>query len=217
MTSWLEEAERIERRKQKTFLDTERGQIKRDRIFENYQQIRDKYKLFIDTMHGLCDRVNRLSLEFRKKFGKIDLSYKETNLGNQLYVFSSSSREEKREGGSLWNVFTSKSSKHIRVMLISISKFLDHVEIEVKDQHLLKQRIRTTGNVDEKQRYDGLQKVEDPNKVKDGDIRGLFLIHIDKLDEAFGMRMIDWLVFNEDIGHLKLTEMQGDHIPEITD
>ena len=208
MTNWLEEAERQVRRQEKGSMGTERMVIKRDRIRENYQKNQATYDNFTSRLNSLVVRVNNLPLEQRKRFGKIDAKNKESKLDNQLYIYSSSRRMQKRELRSFWNIFRPAHYKHIRVIYISVSKFPDMAEIEVKEQHLLKEKIRshTPAPQTEKQKYDGLQKVEDVNKAKDGDIRGLFLIDMNKLTPDFGMQIIDWLVFATDIATLNLEQ-----------
>ncbi len=190
MGNWLEEAEREVRRTEPGFRgSTERIKIKKDRIRENYDKIKVDYDGFVEEMMLLLDRINRLPLEKRQDFGKIDGKRKESKLDNELYIFSSSTRMKKRSLRKISSLLKPSHVKHVRLFFISISKNEGMVDIELKDSFMERERMKS---------HDKRKDSTDKHQK----LTLLLCEEVGKMDKKAAMAIVSWLAFKEDLDSL---------------
>lgn len=196
MTHWLEEAEREERRKQKRpSQESARIQDKIFRIQENYNANKELYEEFIHYFFDLCERANNLPHEKKLPWVMIDFRAKESKLSNHLYHASTSERIEKNIVIKSFPFFKRQHYKHLRSIYFSISKKMNYVEVEVRDDYLAKSRLTT----DEKDK---------PEILNDGlpRVKMIFEIDIKRLDRQLAIAVLDWLAFKNDVKALPFNE-----------
>lgn len=192
MVHWLEDLERKDRHKKQPS-NSLRHQDKAFRIKQNYDKNHLVYKRFISEVTSLANRVNNLPLEHRKVFSKINVKEKRLKLNNRLNYFSSSHRLSKTEFSGIFHPFRKVHYKHIRVIFFKLSKIMDKVEVEVKEEYLEK-KLRD-GKLDDSTH-------QDSKKNQKGRFHQVYYYEISNLTNEFAVHIIDWLAFQEDVHHL---------------
>ncbi len=183
MSNWLEEAERRSSLRQMQG-QSERLQVRIDRIRENYERNKEVYDKFIAALKNLVMRANNLPPEFRVPFGKISMKTKPTRLQNQLIIFSSSQRLRKRKEKDFWSWIFPAHFKHIRVVFLSVSKHADQADLEIKEAMLEKRRLR-------------LEERRNTNPGKPSRDHTDLVIHISmqELNNNLADKLLDFLAF----------------------
>jgi len=186
MPHWLEEAEKNQYPESESLPLKERIQTKKLSIQENYAQFQKPYEAFIEELHELVMRVNNLPAAKRIPFGKLVGREKESKLDNHLNIFSSSQRINKSGFLGFLPFVRTNHFKHIRVLYLYISDKPGLIHIEVKENILLRDVVRT----------------EKQGKEKSGGHRKFHVVYyfpIEKLDHQMGLEIIDWLAFRKDV------------------
>lgn len=195
MADWLDEAEKKANRGERKGSSSERIQIKKDRIAENYQKNQQKYDGLIASLLELVDRVNALPENFRKEFGKIEGKRKSSKLNNHLFILSSSRRIEGSSGRGFLSFFFPKHVKHIRVIFFSVSKYPDKCDIEIKESFLERKRMRHDASNASPQKDHIGQHV-------------LLNVFFDEIPAETTRRIIDYMAFKCKISELQLPIQQ---------
>ncbi len=197
MTHWLEDAEREEQhKKQKPLKDSAKIQDKMFRIKQNYDVNKDSYEAFISRLKDLSERANNLPMEKREPWLHIDTKAKDSKLDNHFYFFSTNERFDKRVITKHFPFVKNQHFKHIRVIYFSISKEMGKVEVELKEDYLAKTRISSEDNSQIKEFIDdGLQRVD-----------VIFLYNISDLNNELAFKILDYLVYKEDLKSLPFGE-----------
>ena len=196
MPHWLDEIEHLESRKHRSASDSARIQDKKFRIQQNYEKNSEVYDGFLEKLHGLVERVNSLPIEYREVFGKINSRTKDSKLGNHLNFFSSSRRTQKLQFVNILQPLKNVHFKHVRVIYFNVAKIMDKAEVEILEEFL------------EKKRKDGQIIPENDSKsrkkpqTEDDKFHEIFYYDIHKLNEDLAYKVIDWLVFRENVEHL---------------
>jgi hypothetical protein len=199
MTHWLDEIEKQESRKKGSASGSARVQDKKFRIQQNYQKNKEIYEAFISKLNGLVERVNILPIEYRDVFGKINVKQKESKLDNHLNYFSSSRRTEKTEFKNLLHPFKTVHYKHVRVIFFNVAKLMDKIEVEIYEE-LLEKKRRDGQIVDELENPKGFHK---PHSETDK-FHEIYYYEMGRLDDDLALRIIDWLVFREEVNHIPI-------------
>jgi hypothetical protein len=197
MTHWLEDAERDEQRKiHKPLKESAKIQDKIFRINQNYEANHQQYESFTSRLKEICERANNLPAEKKEPWNHIDGKAKESKLENHLYYFSTSQRFDKRVITKSFPFIKNQHFKHIRVIYFSISKEMGKAEIEVKEDYLAKTRLSSDDSSQVKDFIDdGLQRMD-----------VIFLYNISDLNHELAFKILDWLVFKEDVKSLPFGE-----------
>ena len=148
MSNWLEEAESKKSLMDENGASLDRTELKKEAIGQNYQANKELYESFIQRLEGLAIRVNNLPMEYRESFGKINYKFKESKLNNHLYYLSCSKRIQKRLKGSIFTYFKKYNFKHIRVGYFTVSRKMGMIDIELKENLLLRVKMKTNGDDD---------------------------------------------------------------------
>lgn len=194
MAHWLEDAESSHKKsKHRSGSMSRRIAEKKIAISRNYEKNKTAYEAFSETMYNLVQRVNKLPEEMREPFGKLRAAPKKTKLNNYLNIFASSRREQKFNLFSLLRLKPTHA-KHIRVLYLYISKVEGFVNLEIKENYLIRKRIPESGS--ESKRDD-----KKPGHSKER-IHVIMKYAIAKLDEQTGLEIIDWLVFRKQLQDL---------------
>lgn len=180
MANWLEEAEREIRRKSKT-RHSERAKIKQDRISENYEIIREQFHEFVDELQATAERVNSLPLKLRDPFGQIDFKEKIGRYQNKLIMLIASRRLKKRK-----NTLSVAHFKNVRSFLITVSKYSGKVDIEIKEQFLIKKRLSTKN----------LEESDSPDNKK---LSLLLSVDIAECTKEKVIDIVSYLAFKHDV------------------
>jgi len=196
MTNWLEEAERSHRiSKQRTGRWSKKIAEKKDAISRNYEQHKDAYEAFIQIMYSLVQRVNSLPEEMREPFGKLKAMSKKTKLNNHLHFFTGSRREQKFNFFSFFRLKPTHA-KHYKVLYIYLSKELGFVNLEIKENYLIRKRMPESG----KESKSGINKSSRSKQRT----HVIMKYAIAQLNEQTGLDIIDWLVFRKQVQDLIL-------------
>jgi hypothetical protein len=196
---WLDEIERQESRKRGSASGSVRVQDKKFRIHQNYQKNKETYEAFVGKLQNLAERVNNLPMEHREVFGKINVKQKESRLDNHLNYLSSSRRTEKTEFRSLLHPFKTVHYKHVRVIFFNIAKLMDKVEVEIYEE-LLEKKRRDGQVVEEHETPKGSRK---PHSERDK-FHEIYYYEMGKLDDDLAYKIIDWLVFREEVNSIPI-------------
>jgi hypothetical protein len=199
MAHWLDEIERQESRRKGSGSNSARVQDKKFRIQQNYAKNKEIYDGFVVKMQSLVNRVNSLPIEHREVFGKINEQEKNSKLDNHLTMFSSSRRVEKTEFKSILHPFKTIHYKHVRVIYFNVAKLIDKAEVEIYEEHLEKKR-RDGQVVDE---HEDPHHVHKPHSDKEK-FHEIFYYDMAKLNDDLAFRIIDWLVFREEVSHIPI-------------
>lgn len=199
MAHWLDDIERQESRKKGSASGSARVQDKKFRIQQNYQKNKEIYDGFISKLLAVAERVNNLPIEYREIFGKINVKQKQSKLDNHLSYFSSSRRTEKTEFKNLLHPFKTIHYKHVRVIFFNVAKIMGKIEVEIYEELL------------EKKRHDG-KVIEEHENPKDfhkphsetDKFHEIYYYEMDKLDDELALKIIDWLVFREEVDHVPI-------------
>jgi hypothetical protein len=196
MSHWLEEAEQSGHSiKPGSSLQHERMRHKKERIMINYMSNKRLYDDFISLMYQLVDRVNLLSPEKREPFVLMDARSKDSKLNNHLNIFSTSRRVIRHGKRNLLAWFKKYRFKHYRVMYINVSKIPGKVEMEFKENYLIrtilgsrkkKEKIRPAGHADR--------------------LHVLYYIDMTYLDQELALEIIDWLAFSKELAETSISK-----------
>jgi hypothetical protein len=200
VSHWLDEIESREGKRRRSARESARIQDKMFRIQQNFEKNKERYNSFIATLDNLIGRVNDLPMEHREIFGKLKSQAKQTRLDNKLHIFSASKRAQKTEFKSILRPFRTVHYKHVRVIYFNIAKIMDKVEVEIREE-LLEKKRRDGQMIPEHEVHLGSRKPTGQQKDK---FHMIYYYDIDNLDEDFALRIIDWLVFREDLHHLPI-------------
>jgi len=197
MSHWLEDAEREEqRKKQKPLRESAKIQDKMFRIQQNYEANREAYEAFVGRLKDICERANNLPAEKKEPWKHIDAKAKDSKLENHLYYFSSSERFDKRVITKSFPFVKNQHYKHIRVIYFSVSKEMGKAEVEVKEDYLAKTKLSADDNGQIKDFLDdGLKRID-----------VIFLYNISDFQKEDALKILDWLVFKEDLKSLPFGE-----------
>lgn len=191
MGHWLEDAEkRQSKTRKRTSAFIEKIERKKALIRNNYEQNAEQYDGFIRTMQQLIKRVNDLPESLRQPFQKLNWIEKKSKLNNRLYVFSSSRRYKKRSS-SFFNWFKLLHTKHIRVLYVFISKDMNFVDFEIKENYLIRERLK-----DKHKSNSGTNGKKPHGKDR---LHAIYKIPFSELTYETGMQIIDWLAFKKDL------------------
>jgi len=196
---WLEDIESREGKRRRSARDSARIQDKMFRIEQNFAKNKERYNGFIATVDNLVGRVNELPLEYREIFGKLKSQAKQTRLDNKLHIFSGSKRTQRSEYKTLMKPFKPIHYKHVRIIYFNIAKIMDQVEVEIREE-LLEKKRRDGQMIPESSdpKFEGKK----PSGQQKDKFHMIYYYDMDKLTEDFALRIIDWLVFREDLHHL---------------
>lgn len=179
MSHWLDEEEQRNNPERKAAEKANLANRKRQEVSDNYTQISVRYNAFLEELYHLTERVNKLPVETRSDFGKIDARSKDSHLGNHLNIFSSSRRISR----SFLKFFRSTRYKNTRVAYIYVSSKPGLVDIEIKE--LLFLRIS---------RKDDKSAIN-PEKANQKLTHFISSVPVDMLDPIFALSLIDWFAF----------------------
>jgi len=190
---WLFDAEQ-DQQKKKSYTESAGFLDRKMRIKKNYEANKDDYESFIELLSGLIDRVNSLPLDKREPFGHIDTIVKETKLENRTINYRTSQRFEKLLTSKMFdrllnfdllNLNKPSNFKHIRTLYVSVSSKMGMIGLELKEEVQLKQKVVVDEDLVEEKDF-----FKDKNRLHD-----YFNWEIDKLDQKFALKIIDWLAF----------------------
>ncbi|HQN97967.1 MAG TPA: hypothetical protein PKU86_00810 [Bacteroidales bacterium] len=192
MSNWLEDAERHAQRGNGEE-QSERLKVRIDRVKENYEKNAQTYNAFINSIKGLVNRANALPAEYRVPFGRIKHKTKQTRLNNYLNIFSSSRRIRLSSKKGLLGKLFPTHYKHIRVIFISVSKHLDRIDLEIKEDMLERKRMNEDGHTGKPHRKNEKERTD-------------LLIHLDfkLLNEELAQKIIDYLAFKCEVKQIPL-------------
>ncbi len=190
MSHWLEEAERkISQDDEKLSLEN-KLKARKEGIRINYLENKAYYDGFISQLEEISVRINELPLEYRMVFGKLNFNSKESSLGNKLYYITSSQRIKKRLYKGVLNFFKKHHFKYIRVAYFTVSRHPGLIDIELKENLLLRFRMKANGD----------RKKSSIRKNKQGDKKDqLIRLNMKEMSKEKAMEIIDWLVFKKEM------------------
>lgn len=168
---------------------------KKSAISKNYEKNKAAYEAFIKMMYSLVQRVNGLPEDMREPFGKLKATSKKTKLNNHLNFFASSRREQKFNFLSFLRLKPTHA-KHYRVLYVYISKDEGFVNLEIKENYLVRKRIPESGQESQSGKKKSNQSKERTHVI--------MKYAIAKLNEQTGLDIIDWLVFRKHFQDLPL-------------
>lgn len=190
MSNWLEEAERniVTGNDQNKLED--KLQNKKEKIRKNYLDNQLAFDAFIADLKKLVDRVNHLPAENRDPFGKISFYTKESKLNNHLHYISSSARIKKRMFKNVFHFFKTYTFKRIRVVYITVSSHDGKIDIELKENMLLRVRMTRAGEN---------ERLKDPRKKNKDRKDFLFRFDLNSMNGSEPRDIIDWLAFKKEM------------------
>jgi hypothetical protein len=191
MSHWLDEEEQRNNPERKAAEKANQTNRKKQEVSENYTQIAVSYNAFLEELYNLTERVNRLPMETRSAFGKIDGRSKDSHLNNHLNIFSSSRRISRSSFLKFLSLFGGKRYKNTRVAYIYVSSKPGLVDIEIKE--LLFLRIS---------RKDDKSAI-DPEKANQKLTHFISSVPVEILDHNFALSLIDWFAFKCDSADCK--------------
>lgn len=187
MPHWLEEAEKHQTPESDSLSRKERINLKYQNIQENYARYQKPYDAFVEDMHGLINRVNNLPAARRVPFGKMEGREKDSKLDNHLNIFSSSQRIRKSGIFGFLPFVKTDHYKHVRVIYLNISDKTGMMDLEIKENILMREPIRTD-KAALKEKADRQHK-----------LHVIYCLPIDALNEQLGLEIIDWLAFSKEV------------------
>lgn len=187
MPHWLEEAEQVNHPDKDSASRSERINQRYHKIQENYARHGKSYNAFMEDMHGLILRVNNLPATRRAAFGKMEGRRKESKLNNHLNIFSSSKRFKRNKYWGFLPFFESSHLKHIRVLFINISDNDGMVEIELKENIMQREVIKSDKTTKK-------EKTDKPEKL-----HVIYTFPIENLNHEIALEIIDWLAYSKGI------------------
>ena len=190
MSNWLEKAENEAAFGNDTSNFGEKLRLKKEAIQKNYLDNQFYYDNFIVELEKLVNRVNDLPLEYRQPFGKINFHSKDSKLNNHLYYISSSSRIKKRMYKSVFHFFKQYTFKKIRVAYFTVSAQPGLIDIELKQNMLLKVRMTRAGDN---------ESLKDPRRNNKDRKDYRFKFDIKQIDGEQARDIIDWLAFKKEM------------------
>jgi hypothetical protein len=190
MINWLEEAESRKRVTGENDVSADRIQLKKEAVRQNFQANQQLYDNFIKHLTGLVERVNNLPMEDREPFAKLTLKSKDSKLDNHFYYLSSSRRIQKRLYKNLFKYFKKYNFKHIRVIYLTVSQKMGMIDVELKENLLL--RVRMKANTDK-------GKTKSQKKKNENRKDYIFHLNLSAIDKNIAMEIIDWLVFKKEM------------------
>lgn len=197
MGHWLDDIESQEKKKSRSASSSARVQDKKFRIQQNYEKNKKLYDGFIEKLNELVDRVNELPVEHREVFGKISSKEKQSKLDNKLHYFSSSRRKTKVQFKNLLRPLSNVHFKHVRLIYFNVAKIMDKVEIEIKEDLLEKKRKDGKLDTDLDK-----HKSKKPREEDREGFHNVYYYDMNLLTDELAYKIIDWLAFHEDLGHL---------------
>lgn len=200
MNNWLEEAENKNKKPDDSANIFAKIQSKKKDVARNYEANKDAYDAFFQELAGLVQRVNGLPLEYRKQFGKLKIKEKESRLNNKFFYLSSSRRVSKRLYSGFLSFFSMSHFKNIRVCYFTVSRKMGMVNVELKENLLIKTRVKASG---ESKRTASMKKKDWGRKD--------YLINMEmtSLNRERAMEIIDFIAFKIEME--KLSFFKDDH------
>ncbi len=190
MSNWLEEAERnIVTGNDHSKLE-DKLQNKKEKIRKNYLDNQLAYDTFIADLKKLVDRVNHLPAESRDPFGKISFYTKESKLNNHLHYISSSARIKKRMFKNVFHLFKTYTFKRIRVVYLTVSSHEGKMDVELKENMLLRVRMTRAGEN---------ERLKDPRRKNKDRKDFLFRFDLNNMNGSEPRDIIDWLAFKKEM------------------
>lgn len=193
MGNWLEDAEERMTQSEDTVSYEDRLLMKIESIKENYNRNKHIYQAFIEQLEMLVDRVNALPIEYRSEFGKLNFKSKDSRLGNHLYYITSSKRLKKRLYKGILTFLKKYHLKFVRVAYVTISSEKGMMEIELKQNVLLRYRVKPNGD---KEKIGGRNNKLGQRKDH------LFRFIIREMNEDIAREIIDWLAFKREMENI---------------
>lgn len=204
MSNWLEEAESKKALDEEVVSISQRIAQKKDEVRQNYQANKELYEGFIKQLEELSERVNDLPMEYRNSFGKINFRVKESKLDNHLYYLTSSKRIKRRLRNSLFTYLKKYNFKHIRVGYFTISREMGMMDIELKENLLLRVRMKSTG--------DG-KRSSSRRRKNDHKKDFVFRVELNTINKDTAMDIIDWLAFRKPMEEISFFDKKCHSFP----
>lgn len=190
MSNWLEEAEgSIALSNDHDRLD-EKIRKKKESIQKNYLANQSLYDNFIKELRSLSKRVNDLPAEYRDPFGKISFHVKDSKLDNHLYYLSSSTRIKKRMFKSIIHFFKTYTFKRVRVAYFTVSSEMGKIDVELKENMLLRMRMTRTGEN---------ERLRDPRRKKKDRKVYRFRLDLNSINGDESRDILDWLAYKKEM------------------
>jgi hypothetical protein len=190
MSNWLEEAESsIAFGNDHDNLE-EKILNKKESIQKNYLANQSLYDNFIQELKSLSKRINKLPAEYREPFGKISFHVKDSKLDNQLHYLSSSTRIKKRMFKSIFHFFKTYTFKRVRVAYFTISSEMGKIDVELKENMLLRMRMTRTGEN---------ERLKDPRRKKKDRKDYRFRLDLNNINGDESRDILDWLAYKKEM------------------
>ena len=199
MSNWLEQAESVYAFGDVDIRLDERLEKKRSAIEKNYRLHHHEYDSIITQLKSLIDRINNLPVEFRHPYGKLNFHYKESKLNNRLHYVSSSYRIKKRLYNSIFRFFKQYTFKKVRVAYFTVSSEEGFIDIELKENLLLKVRMDREG------KHEKIRRPR-PNNSDRKDYR--FMFDLNAVTVSVSREIIDWLAFKTEMEEVSFFEKE---------
>jgi len=194
MSDWLEEAEgSIAFGNDHDRLD-EKIRKKKESIQENYLANQSLYDNFIQELKSLSKRVNELPAEYREPFGKISFHVKDSKLNNHLRYLSSSTRIKKRMFKSVFRFLKIYNFKRVRVAYFTVSSEMGKIDVELKENMLLRVRMTRTGEN---------ERLKDPRRKKKDRKDYRFRLDLNKINGNESRDILDWLAYKKEMEEIQ--------------
>jgi hypothetical protein len=200
MSHWLDEAEKDGQAiKPGSSLQRERIKHKKERVMINYLSNKRLYDDFVSVLYQLIERVNNLSSEKREPFGLMDARSKDSKLNNYLNIFSTSRRIIRHGKKSFFSWFKKYHFKHYRVIYINVSKIPGKIEMELKENYLIRtilgsrkknEKMKPAGHTDR--------------------LHVLYYIDMTSLNQELALEIIDWLAFAKELEDTSFSKNMAD-------
>lgn len=190
MSNWLEEAERNIASVNDKSKSEDKLHNKKEKIRKNYLDNQIAFDSFIADLKKLVDRVNHLPTESRDPFGKISFYTKESKLNNHLHYISSSARVKKRMYKNVFHLFKTYTFKRIRVVYLTVSSHEGKIDVELKENMLLRVRMTRAGEN---------ERLKDPRRKNKDRKDFLFRFDLNSLNGSEPRDIIDWLAFKKEM------------------
>ncbi len=193
MTHWLEEAEKRDQQEpEKPKVSQVKVQQKIDDTRKNYDSNKEAYDSFINSFFSLCQRANNLPPDSREPWGIIEAKARKSKMNSHLFSFQSRERFDKRVSTKSFPFMKMRHYKHIRKIMVSVSKDMGMANVEVYENYLAKTKMNMDdGSYEKPPSNDGLDRFH-------------FVYHypIKQLNDKTGLDLLDWLVCKNELKHL---------------
>jgi len=196
MSDWLDQAEsNIASVDDDHSKQEEKFLKKQEAIRENYQANKVLFDSFITDLKKLVERVNKLPAEHRQPFGKLGFHFKDSKLDNQLHYFSSSTKVKKRMYKNIFHLFKTYTFKRVRVAYLTVSSQQGMINVELKENMLLRVRLTRSGEH---------ERLKDPRRRNKDRKNYRFSLELQNMNGTEPREIIDWLAFRKEMKDIHL-------------